>query len=105
MKGLFSLMFATLATYISTTAVNAEKRASPLSVVLTALGNSEVKVAVTNNDNKGYNLLSKGTFLDEQNPVEKVSVFSASGGKYFGNSPDSLVCHCCNIKTNIPGSC
>jgi len=39
-------------------------------------------VAVTNNGDKPVNLLSKGTFLDEVNPVEKVTMYSAAGSKY-----------------------
>ncbi|KAF2123099.1 neutral protease 2-like protein [Lophiotrema nucula] len=76
MKG-FTL--AALVACAAATAVNVNKRASPLSVELTASGNTEVKVAVTNTGDKAVNLLSKGTFLDEVNPVEKVAVYSASG--------------------------
>jgi archaellum component FlaF (FlaF/FlaG flagellin family) len=79
MKGFTQLSLAALAAYASATAIN--KRESPLSVVLTTSGNSEVKVAVTNNGDKTLNLLSKGTFLDEVNPVEKVSMYSAGGSK------------------------
>ncbi|KAF2733840.1 hypothetical protein EJ04DRAFT_512870 [Polyplosphaeria fusca] len=79
MKGFTQLSLAALAAYASATAVNVNKRESPLSVELTASGNTEVKVAVTNNGEKAINLLSKGTFLDEVNPVEKVTVYSAGG--------------------------
>lgn len=57
-------------------------RATPLSVELEAAGNSEVKVTVTNNGESTLNLLSKGTFLDEFNPVEKVIIYSAGDSKY-----------------------
>lgn len=79
MKGFTQLSLAALAAYASATAINVNKRDSPLSVELTASGNSEVKVTVTNTGTKTLNLLSKGTFLDEVNPVEKVSVYSAGG--------------------------
>jgi hypothetical protein len=81
MKVFAQLSLAALASYASATAVNVNKRDSPLSVVLTASGNSEVKVAVTNNGDTALNLLSKGTFLDEVNPVEKVTMYSTGGSK------------------------
>ncbi|KAF2799333.1 neutral protease 2-like protein [Melanomma pulvis-pyrius CBS 109.77] len=77
MKGFAQISLAALISYASATAINVNKRASPLSVVLTAAGNSEVKIAVTNNGEAALNLLSKGTFLDEANPVEKVKMFAA----------------------------
>ena len=83
MKGFTQFTLAALATYVSAASVDLNKRESPLSVVLSALGNTEVKVAVTNNGDESLNLLRKGTFLDEEAPVEKVSVFSTSGGKFF----------------------
>ena len=76
MKGLFSL--AAVVALTSATAINVNKRDSPLKVELTATGNSEVKVAVTNTGDKALNLLSKGTFLDEELPVEKVKMYTAS---------------------------
>ncbi|KAF2180963.1 hypothetical protein K469DRAFT_692496 [Zopfia rhizophila CBS 207.26] len=79
MKVIFSI--AALAAYASATAIDVNKRDSPLSVKLTPSGNSEVKVAITNNGDKALNLLSKGTFLDEVNPVQKVRMFSAGGSK------------------------
>ncbi|KAF2475196.1 uncharacterized protein BDR25DRAFT_382046 [Lindgomyces ingoldianus] len=79
MKGFSQLSFAALAAYASATAIDVNKRETPLSVVLTASGNSEVKVAVTNNGDTTLNLLSKGTFLDEVNPVQKVQMYSAAG--------------------------
>lgn len=74
---------AALASLASAASVDLNKRDSPLSVALTASGNSEVKVAVTNNGDKTLNLLSKGTFLDEVNPVEKVNVYSSGGSKFI----------------------
>ncbi|KAF2686647.1 hypothetical protein K458DRAFT_362847 [Lentithecium fluviatile CBS 122367] len=79
MKVFAQLSLAALAAYVSAVSVDLNKRESPLSVILSASGNTEVKVAVTNNGDKALNLLSKGTFLDEANPVEKVSVYSSSG--------------------------
>jgi deuterolysin len=81
MKGFTQLSLAALAAYVSATAINVNKRESPLGVTLEAAGNSEVKVAVTNNGASTINLLSKGTFLDEVNPVQKVKMFSSGGSK------------------------
>ncbi|KAF2452068.1 neutral protease 2-like protein [Karstenula rhodostoma CBS 690.94] len=79
MKGFTQFTLAALAASVTAVSVNLNKRESPLSIVLSKSGNTEVKVAVTNNGGKTLNLLSKGTFLDEVNPVEKVSVYSNSG--------------------------
>ncbi|KAF2648793.1 hypothetical protein K491DRAFT_722262 [Lophiostoma macrostomum CBS 122681] len=79
MKAFTQFSLAALATYATATVVNVNKRETPLSVELTASGNTEVTVAVTNNGEKTLNLLSKGTFLDEANPVEKVTIYSAGG--------------------------
>ncbi|KAL1592804.1 hypothetical protein SLS60_011220 [Paraconiothyrium brasiliense] len=79
MKGFTQFSLAALAASVSAVSVNLNKRESPLSVALSKSGNTEVKVAVTNNGGKTLNLLSKGTFLDESNPVERVSVYSNSG--------------------------
>ncbi|CAO2651971.1 Nn.00g002540.m01.CDS01 [Neocucurbitaria sp. VM-36] len=81
MKVLSQLSIAALASYATAASVNVLKRETPLHVELTATGNSEVKVIVTNGGDKTVNLLSKGTFLDEHLPVEKVTVFSAGGSK------------------------
>lgn len=81
MKVLSPITLAALASYATAASVDVNKRETPLSVQLSAAGNSEVKVVVTNNGEKTVNLLSKGTFLDEQNPVEKVSIYSAGGSK------------------------
>lgn len=81
MKGFTQLSLAAFVAYASATAISVEKSDSPLSVVLTASGNTEVKVAVTNKGDKSLNLLSKGTFLDEVRPVEKVTVYSSAGSK------------------------
>jgi anti-sigma-K factor RskA len=82
MKVISQLTVAALATYATAASVDVNKRDTPLSVKLVASGNSEVKVTVTNNGEKTLNLLSKGTFLDEQMPVEKVSIYSAGGSKF-----------------------
>jgi deuterolysin len=81
MKGFTQFTLAALAACVSAVSVNLNKRVSPLSIVLSKSGNTEVNVAITNNGNKTLNLLSKGTFLDEVNPVERVSVYSNSGSK------------------------
>jgi deuterolysin len=62
--------------------VDVNRRDTPLSVELAASGNSEVKVTLVNKGDKTLNLLSKGTFLDEEMPVEKVSIYSAGGSKF-----------------------
>ena len=82
MKTFTQLSVAALATIASAASVDINKRDTPLSIKLESVGNSEVKIAVTNNGEKALNLLSKGTFLDEVTPVEKVQVYSAAGGTY-----------------------
>jgi anti-sigma-K factor RskA len=74
---------AALASYATAASVDVHKRETPLSVKLAATGNSEVKVTLTNNGEKTLNLLSKGTFLDEQLPVEKVEMYAAGGSKFY----------------------
>ena len=81
MKAFTQLSLAALATFATASVVNVNKRETPLSVELTASGNSEVTIAVTNSGEKAINLLSKGTFIDEVNPVEKVTMYSAGGSK------------------------
>lgn len=88
MKVFSPLTVAALASYATAASVDVSKRETPLSVKLSATGNSEVKVTITNNGAKAVNLLSKGTFLDEQIPVEKVSIYSAGGSK------SSTLCRC-----------
>ena len=83
MKAFTQLLLAALATVASAVSVNLNKRELPLSVALAPSGNTEVKVAVTNNGDRQLNLLSTGTLLDENLPVERVSVFSNGGRKYF----------------------
>jgi deuterolysin len=80
MKTFAQLSVAALATVASAASVDINKRDTPLSIKLESIGNSEVKIAVTNNGEKALNLLSKGTFLDEVAPVEKVQVYTAAGG-------------------------
>ena len=82
MKVFSQLSIAALASYATAASIDVNKRETPLSVQLSASGNTEVKVLVTNNGEKTVNLLSKGTFLDEQNPVEKVSIYSAGGSTF-----------------------
>ncbi|KAH7068105.1 neutral protease 2-like protein [Paraphoma chrysanthemicola] len=79
MKVFGQITVAALASYATAASVDVFKRETPLSVQLAATGNSEVKVTLTNNGDKTLNLLSKGTFLDEVNPVEKVTLYSAGG--------------------------
>ncbi|KAL5119673.1 hypothetical protein ACEQ8H_002519 [Pleosporales sp. CAS-2024a] len=81
MKVSSQIALAALASYATAASVNLHKRDTPLSVKLAASGNSEVKVTLTNNGEKTLNLLSKGTFLDEKLPVEKVQMYAAGGNK------------------------
>lgn len=82
MKLLSWLSIQAFASYATAASVDLFKRETPLSVELAATGNTEVKVTVTNGGDTTVNLLSKGTFLDEKLPVEKVSMFSAGGSKF-----------------------
>lgn len=81
MKIVSQLLLAALASHATAASVDVFKRETPLSVELTASGNSEVKVKVTNTGVKSVSLLSTGTFLDEELPVEKITVYSAGGSK------------------------
>ncbi|KAF1995534.1 hypothetical protein P154DRAFT_580729 [Amniculicola lignicola CBS 123094] len=72
------LVLAALTSFVSAIVVPLHRRDSPLSVEISPLGNTEVTLTVTNKGDKAFNLLSKGTFLDEQNPVEKVTVYSVA---------------------------
>jgi hypothetical protein len=72
MKLTLSALAALVATATST-AVDLEKRDSPLSVSLAQVEDSKVKVALTNNDETSYKLFYKGTFLDHA-PTDKLSV-------------------------------
>lgn len=82
MKAFTQFSLAALAAVTYAVSVDLEKRESPLKVVLSASGNTEVKVTVTNNGDQTLNLLRKGTFLDEDSPVEKVSIYSTGGGEF-----------------------
>lgn len=81
MKGIAQFTLAALTACATATVINVNKRETPLSVELTASGNTEVKLAVTNTGDKAINLLSKGTIFDEVHPVEKVQIYSADGSK------------------------
>lgn len=80
MRLISPIWFVALASYATAASVNLFKRATPLKVELSTVGNSQVKIIITNSGDKSLNLLSKGTFLDEANPVEKVTMY-AKGGK------------------------
>lgn len=71
---------AALASLASSTAIDVTRRDTPLEVELTSVGNSKVKAALTNTGAVAYNLMYKGSFLDNTAPVEK---FVVSGmGEY-----------------------
>ncbi|KAI5245883.1 hypothetical protein E4T42_06626 [Aureobasidium subglaciale] len=81
MKVTLSQLIALAAT-ASCTAIDLDKRASPLDVTLTPLGNTKVKAVLTNNGDVSYNLFYKGSFLDSA-PVDKFHVTSASANAPF----------------------
>lgn len=68
---LFVTAIATLATAVSASVIPRDVRG--LDVHLTAEGNTLIKAVITNNNEMDIQLLSKGTFLD-QDQVEKVVV-------------------------------
>ncbi|KAF2102575.1 hypothetical protein NA57DRAFT_71564 [Rhizodiscina lignyota] len=75
MKGFTTIALAALVALGSSAVL--DRRASGLSVELTATGNSKVKATVTNDGAEDLNLLSVGTMLDTAESVEKVKVYSA----------------------------
>jgi hypothetical protein len=52
-------------------------RAPALDVKLTAIGNTKIKVVITNTGSSSYRLLADGTFLDRA-PVKKFHVSTSS---------------------------
>lgn len=76
------IVVAALASYATAASVDVFKRETPLKVELSAAGNSQVKVVLTNSGDKTLNLLSKGTFLDEENPIEKVTMYANQGSEF-----------------------
>jgi deuterolysin len=68
---------AILATTVSAAAVDLAKRDSPLSVELSQLEDSKVKVTLTNTAETNYKLFYKESFLDDA-PNDKLTVSSAS---------------------------
>ena len=70
-----------LASTVSATAINLDKRASPLAVDLTPVSDTKVKVVLTNTGSTDYNLFYKGTFLDTDSPADKF--FVSSAGKFY----------------------
>lgn len=73
-----------LASIASSTAVNLNKRETPLDVKLEMVGNTEVKATVTNTGASPLKVFKTGTFLDSS-PIEKVEIYSP--GK---SSPSSI---------------
>lgn len=76
MKPCSSLYLVAWALYAYAAPVDLLRRDEPLSVQLTAAGNSAVKVVVTNNSDMALNLLSTGTLFDDKLPVERTSMFA-----------------------------
>jgi deuterolysin len=83
MKLLVSPLIAFLALSSCTIAasVNLFQTEDPISVQLTTLENTVVKVIITNTGDTTLNLLSTGTLLDDTLPVERVTLYSNSGCK------------------------
>ncbi len=67
----YSFSAIALAGLASAAAVNSN--ASPVSVSLSSMGDTTVKAVITNNGDKGYNIMHKGTILDHV-PVNKFQV-------------------------------
>ena len=61
----YSFTSLALAGLAAAAAVNTKEAAAPVSVSITPVGNTAVKAVITNNGNKGYNILHKGTILDK----------------------------------------
>jgi deuterolysin len=87
MKTIIILLLVAWATYISAASVDLFKRDGPLSVQLTAAGNSLVKVLVMNNGDAPLNLLSTDTLLDDKRPVERITLYSNHGCKFRYDLP------------------
>lgn len=81
---------AAIASLASATAIDLTKRDTPLEVKLTATGNSKVNVAVTNTGATEYNLFYKGSFLDSETPVDKLTVSGTTASKYSSEIWPSL---------------
>lgn len=78
---------AALVASVSSSAIDLNKRATPLDVSLTPNGNTMVKASITNTGSESYNLLYKGSLLDEA-PVDKLLVNTAC--KLLPNSEPKL---------------
>ncbi len=68
--------------FVSSVAVDLEKRASDVSVTLSSAGGTVVKATLTNNAARTFKFLKAGTFLDPA-PVEKATVFKAGAAQAF----------------------
>ena len=68
-----SLAALTAFPFVTSVAIDIEKRAPSISVELSKVSNTVVKAAVKNTASEDLTLLKKGTFLDSA-PVEKVTV-------------------------------
>lgn len=81
--------FSSLATIIGlASAAAVDKHASsPLSVNIEPMGETVVRATITNNGEKDYNIMQKGTILDTA-PVNKFAV--TKGGKYTRAQPSPL---------------
>jgi len=66
-----------------------------LDVQLTVVGNSAVKVVVTNNGDMALNLLRTATLFDEKLPVERISMFASNSCKFYSDLPNPT-----RLKTN-----
>lgn len=68
--------------FVSSVAVDLQKRASDVSVTLSSAGGTVVKATVKNNAAQTFKFLKAGTFLDPA-PVEKATVFKGGAALAF----------------------
>ncbi|KAH8623159.1 hypothetical protein IG631_22316 [Alternaria alternata] len=68
-------------TVVEVTRLEPDHCCLPFYYLLTASGNTVVKVVITNTGDTTLNLLSTGTLLDDTLPVERVTLYSNSGCK------------------------
>lgn len=78
----YSLTAIALVGVASAAVVQTKELASPVTVSLSSIDHTTVKATITNNGNKGYNIMHKGTILDTL-PVNKFRVTKDSSKAAF----------------------
>lgn len=73
-------IYSLLVAVAAAASVGVVRRSTPLDVRLVQKGNSGILASLTNTGSDDLKLLKTGTFLDE-NPVEKVQVYSGGMSK------------------------